>query len=484
MIMHVPKYLAIALCAFVLAACSDFLSIEPESSLTTGNAYNSAADAEAALVGCYDVLQVEYFIWDFILLNDVRSDNAYAGALDDANIVEYERLNVSDRNDRIFANWRDLYAGVARCNTLLGKLDGIPDLSQERQSEMLGEARFLRALYYFELVKLFGDIPLVKTTGSADPSETQLPASPQTEIYNFIVEDLEFAVERLPYEYGSDPSVNKARATKGAAYALLAKVWAQRPDRDYNKVLQYADAVINSPAGYSLLSDYHQLFDGNSYNHDEAILVIQFIGGTTEGNWGPQLFLPPSISGDGWRKYQTPSQNLVAAFEAENDEIRASTTIIWEEVEWIDEYWNTGSSPGPVPFTYKFKNANAWNSGDHIYLIRLADILLLKAEAQYHLGQGDRGRAIVNQIRARVELPPTDASDSELIDAILHERRLEFALEGHRWNDLVRFGKAVEVMNAVQDIDLITNQVTNYNISEADLFLPIPADERDRNPNL
>jgi hypothetical protein len=481
---NVNYKIILALVVLVFQSCDDFLNREPISSSTTGNAYRSPADAEAALTGVYDVLQAEYFIWDNILLGDARSDNAYAGSLDDTNINEYEAIKVTDNNTRIFSNWRDLYNGIARANILLVKIESIGGFEGSRKDEVTGEAKFLRALFYSELVKLYGDIPLVKTSGSADKSDTELSKSFQEDIYSFIVSDLEYCIDHLPDVYGNDNTVNKARATKGAASALLAKVYAQRPNKDYNKVLQYCDAVINGGGNYSLMENYSDLFDGEHYNNKESIFEIQFMGGTPEGNWGPQLLLPPSISGDSWRKYCTPSNDLVKAFNDENDIVRRDAAIIWEDVDWIDEHWNTESSPGPVPFAYKFKVANGWNSGDHIYLIRLADIILLKAEAQSKLQQGDLGRALVNQIRDRVQLQPTTATDAELPDAILHERRLELAFEAHRWDDLVRNDKAVSVMNALHEINLLTGEATNYNITKSDEFLPIPANEKDRNPNL
>ena len=481
---NVNYKIILALVVLVFQGCDDFLDREPISSSTTGNAYRSPADAEAALTGVYDVLQVEYFIWDNILLSDVRSDNAYAGSLDDTNINEYETIKVTDNNGRIFSNWRDLYNGIARANILLDKIESINDFEGNRKEQITGEARFLRALFYSELVKMYGDIPLVKTSGSADKDDTELQKSSQDDIYSFMVTDLEYCAEYLPDTYGSDNTVNKARATKGAAHALLAKVYAQRPNKDYNKVIQYCDAVINGGGNYSLMENYSDLFNGEHYNNKESIFEIQFMGGTPEGNWGPQLLLPPSISGDSWIKYCTPSNYLVKAFDDENDNIRKNASIIWEDVDWIDEHWNTESSPGPVPFAYKFKVANGWNSGDHIYLIRLADILLLKAEAQFKLQQADLGRALVNEIRNRVQLPPTPATDPELLDAILHERRLELAFEAKRWDDLVRNDIAVSTMNQLQEINLLTGEPTNYNISKADEFLPVPANEKDRNPNL
>ncbi len=466
-------------------SCNDFLELKPVSSSTSGNAFETQDDIEAALVGAYSTLHVEYYIWDNILLSDVRSDNAYAGPPDDVDIFEYDLLTVSSSNNRLVWNWGDLYNGIARCNTILNKIDAIKDIPGERASEIKGEARFLRALFYFDLVKMFGGVPLITSTESSEPDKIQVPRSTLKESYDFIVEDLEFASQNLPDTYGDDNSVNKARATKGAADALLAKVWAQRPDRDYSKVLKYCDDVINSPAGYALLSDFNELFDGTNYNNEESIFEIQFIAGTDQGNWGPQLFLPPSISGDGWRKYATPSHNLVDAYFDAQDWVRLDATIMWEWVDWVDEYWNAEDPNEWVTFAYKFKHADDWSSGDHIYLIRLADIMLLKAEALANLNQGDLGRDIVNTIRARVGLDPVPAGNSqEMLDIILNERRLELAYEAQRWDDLVRYGKAVSTMSSLQEKNLITGEFVDYNANENTLILPIPIDELDRNPNL
>ena len=160
------------------------------------------------------------------------------------------------------------------------------------------------------------------------------------------------------------------------------------------------------------------------------------------------------------------------------------SNIIFETVPWVDEYYNADRQLNQVAFSYKQKNADGWNSGDQVYFIRLADILLLKAEAMAYLEQGDRGRSIVNQIRNRANLENTTASDTEMLNAILLERRLELALESHRWDDLVRNDKVLETMNGLQELNLISNQYVNYNMIEEKKLLPIPLGEIDRNPNL
>lgn len=473
------KILILVLCGvIILHSCSDFLDLEPVSSSTTGNAFKKAEDIEAALVGCYQTLYSEYYIWDNILLGDVRSDNCYAGPPADVDIYAYDVLTYEPSNVRLFYNWRDLFGGVSRANLVLLKIEEVEGLDASRKEEITGEAKFLRSLYYFDLVKLFGGVPLMETTGSADPNEIQIPRNTEQEVYNFIISDLEDAISKL-----SDNTDEEGRATKGAANALLAKVWAQSPTRDYAKVVQYCDAVINSPAGYRLTNTYEELFNGNNYNNSESIFEVQHIGGTPQGNWGPQLFLPPSISGDGWRKYATPSVNLINEFNNKTDNIRLNASVLFEVPGWIDEYWSPLGSEA-IPFVYKQKHADGWNSGDQFYIIRLADILLLKAEALAKLGQGDRGRALLNQVRLRAGLAATTATDNQLDDAILNERRLELAFEAQRWYDLVRNNKVIEVMNNLQERDRISGANTNYNMTEHKKILPIPLLEIDRNPAL
>lgn len=462
-----------------LSACSKFVDVKPISEATNDNAYKTAADAEAALIGAYDAFQQEYYVWDNIIFSDVMSDNYYAGG-DNPEIFAADLLTVVPVNSRLFNNWSQLYTGIARCNIILQKVPLISDPKlDDRKEQILGEASFMRAYHYYELVKMFGGVPLMlEPVTGADPAQTNKPRATGGEVYTQIIKDLEFALSRLPDRYSDDGNVNKARATKGAVNVLLAKVYAQKPDRDYNRVLTYCNAVISSPAGYQLIN-YSFLFDGNHYNNDESILEIQFTGGA-EVNFGPQLLLPPSLSGDSWRKFVTPSRDLVKAFDAEKDSVRKKASILFEKVTWTDEFWAIGG--GNVPFAYKWKSASGWASTNRQYIFRLADIILLKAEALNELGRTAEAATALNTVRDRVRLLPTSAASQPALRlAIEKERRLELAQEGQRWDDLRRHGRAVTVMNDLEEIDLRTNRRVNYNMTKEKQLLPIPQQERDRN---
>lgn len=470
----------------IVSSCKKFLDVAPESDATTGNAYHTAADADAALIGAYQTLYTDYFIWENFVMYDVRADNAYAGG-DAQELYQYDEVSVSPLNSRILLTWKQLYNGIAKANLIIEKVPEIKDPKLDvdnRRINLIAEAKFLRAFYYFELVRAFGGVPIVKEFGKITPDQANVKRASDVEVYNFIVEDLEAALA-LPTEYGS-ASLSKSKATRGAVYALLAKVYAQRPDRNYTKVLEYCNEVAK--LGYGLHDSYDQLFDGLNYHTRETIFLVQFIANTPEANWGPQLLLPPSISGDDWRKYVTPSKNLIAAYDAAGDKQRKAATILMDEVEWSDEFWKPCATSGEIPFPYKFRHANAWASGDHVYLLRYDDILLLKAEALNELNRGAEALEPLNAIRKRVDLDDiTTTSQQELRDIILNERRLELALEGYRWDDLIRTGKLVSTMNNLQEFKLTCSGTSTkmiYNMNNNKSLMPVPQGEMNRNPNL
>jgi len=492
--MKIRTYILFTLTLLATCSCEDFLDLEPISQEASATAYESLDQIEAALTGTYESFQSDAYVWNNILFQDVRSDNHYAGG-DNPEIFEMDYLTISATNSKVYQSWSNTYNAILKANIVLEKVDGIedPNLSDNRRDQIKGEAYFLRAFHYYNLVNMYGGVPLIlQPTSSTAPEAVNIPRSTAEQVFEQILTDLNLAISLLPDTYGNDASINKARATRGAANALAAKACMQKPDPEYNTALDYIAQVESSTANYRLI-DYTELFDGSHYNNDESILEIQYIGGD-EGSWGPQLLLPPSLSGDSWRKFVTPSRDLVAAFDAEGDEIRKNATVIFENVSWIDEYWaieqptNDNPKPNNVAFGYKWKNAMGWASTDHQYILRYGDIVLLKAEALNESGMLAQAAVEVNRIRNRVHLDPLTSeqtgSKEALRVAILHERRLELAQEAQRWDDLVRYGKAVETMNQLEEIDLRNNQPTNYAMSEAKILLPIPQQELDRNTAL
>ncbi len=485
---------ALILLSTILSSCQKFLNDAPKSSLTSGNAYNSASDIENALAGCYNIFYADYYQWENVMISDNRSDNAYPGGGGEDTFVNIDQFKVPPSNSHDYNFWwGQPYEGIARSNILLEKIAAVQDPKLDlnnRRNQVIGEASFLRAFHYYQLVKTFGGVPLELASNTADPAVTRKQRSTETEVYDQIVKDLQVAVDNLPDSFG-EASVDKVRATKGAANALLAKIWAQRSDRDYNKVLAYCDAVISSPAGYLLEPDYNKLFDGANYINNEAILLIPFIEGSPTSNWGVELFLAPE---DGWQKYCVPSKDLVAAYKTEGDEIRMKSNIIFmNNIPWSDENWSPcGNATDTVPFNYKQKHPAGWASGDNYYLLRMGDIVTLKAEAQNELGDLEGAKTTLNLVRHRVSLGDVVATtNEEMRSKILLERRLELAFEAQRWDDLVRAGVATDVMTALKEYKYTCNAGSPgapvpivYNCTPDHWLMPIPQAEIDANPKL
>ncbi|TKC05527.1 RagB/SusD family nutrient uptake outer membrane protein [Pedobacter polaris] len=458
-----------ALALTVQSGCKkDFLEKDPINQVTGDVAFVNKEAAEKLLQGAYDGMYNDYHIWDYMINGDVTADNAYAGGDNQANI-DIDLFKANSTNGNVGRDWGSLYSDIKNANEVLENVPNIQDPALDagnRRNEILAEASGLRAYMYFNLVRLFGAVPLVLKT-PANLSEMQPAKASIDAVYTQIIKDLEFAATNA-----KTTSANKGIITKGVANALLAKVYASKPTPDWAKVLQYCDLTIAN--GYSLFGSYNGLFDAANKNNSEAIWEMQYDGwGGQHGNWMPSV-----IVGTGWKRFCTPSNDLVKAFNDEGDLIRRNASIYFMNATtegWSDSYWAKAN----YPYINKYRADDKSDS----YIIRLADILLLKAEALNEASAGGWATAkpIVNQIRGRVSLGSTPAIDQASMRlAIEKERRLELAFEGHRWFDLLRTNRAVAVMNSSKDG--AGNNL--YNISTANLYFPIPQAEIDRNPNV
>lgn len=458
----------------VIQSCDDILDKEPLSRLTDADigedGITTAAQAEAFLSGTYSDFYGEYFMLDYFVIGDAQSDNAYAGADNPANF-QIDEYKIEAVNSNVARDWRYLYATIAKCNTVLGNINDITDpaLTAARKQEIIGEASFIRAYMYFDLVRQFGEVPLLVTEIAEIDleklDEIYLSRATVSEVYAQIISDLEAAVTRV-----RTTASDKGYATRGAVNALLAKVYATMEPHDWNKVKQYCDAVI--AGGYTLVPEYDDLWNLSQENSSESIFEINCYGWDTGGNWGASMF-----SGTDWKKFNTPTNDIVKAYDAEGDLIRKNANIRFEDVsgKWADRYWPLSN----FPLINKYRD---FSGAQNFILIRLADILLLKAEALNELNDVAGAADLVDQIRERADLDPTTAAtQAEMRLAIEKERRLELAFEGHRWHDLKRTGRAVEVMNAMKDGN---GNSLGYAVDENRLLWPIPQAERDKNNKL
>ncbi|NDV70254.1 RagB/SusD family nutrient uptake outer membrane protein [Dysgonomonas sp. 25] len=454
--------------------------------------YATRAEMLTQYEGMYSILQgnntQEKWYMDYLEFAEVRADNAYAGGTSNG-IVSLEQHSQDGDNTIVLRNWKMFLENINAANIIICNVDLVPDLAltQTERQHWKAEAKILRAWMMFEMVRLWGEVPvLIEETPqiTADNIEEIYPLlfperRPVDEVYAQIIEDLTDASLDAP----AVDNTNKFKLTKAVANALLAKVYAEKPVRDYSKVIQYCTAV--EADGFTLMPNYSDLFsvnaaktDVNYRNTPESIFEVVYPQGS--GNWVTWMFgidLCDPSSTYNWAKWVTPSRDLVKAYEDEGDMVRMNEAIVWGQPSWSIYY-----PSNHYPFMYKTRSR--FNS---IIKLRLADILLLKAEAYVATNNLPAAVALVNQVRTRAGLSglPSSVTGSQdrMKDAVLKERRLELAYEGQRWFDLVRNDKVINVVNTLPSRD--SGRLTiKYPLTEETILLPIPQEEMDKNPNL
>lgn len=467
----------------ILSSCDKYLDVKPvsngiliENQASDSVLYKSAEEAEAALSGAYADFKNEYYELDYYVNGDAQADDAYAGADNPANF-QIDDLKIDAANSNVSRDWAYLYSTIGKCNTVINNVNSCKDpvLTSDRKKQIIGEASFIRAFQYFQAVRLWGDVPLilkeVKTISASNLAEIYpllFPArSPKADVYKQIITDLETALQVVPVS-----APHKGYATKGAVNALLAHVYATQEPQQWDKVVVYCNDIISG--GYTLMPDFHQLWDNQHENCAESIFEINYSGGSTDGNWGAKMF-----RGMDWKKFNIPSNDLLFAFDAENDTVRKKASVIFLDVtgKWTDPHYPQNQ----YPFLNKWHNFTEGSNQNYIFF-RLAEILLLKAEALNELDDIAGAANLVNQVRARVKLGNTAASNKEdMRTAIAKERRLELVFEGYRWYDLKRTGKVKEVMENAVGAD---GQKIGYLLPVNRQVWPIPQAELDKNKKL
>ena len=493
--MKANKSIYAIMLAALLTGCSlDQNPISDPSELTEGvpTDDNTAVlrDRQAAqnqLKNLYEKLKnrQEHWSLDMLLIGDAHSDNAYAGTTG-AEVVPFETNSIDGSNTVLQRDWDRYQEDIAQSNVLVSGLrnlieEGKVNATEGRQWQ--AEGRLFRAIAMFDMARLWGSFPVVteiaKTITSKNIEEvwpTYFPpwTTPE-ECYAQIISDLEFAAANAPDFNGADRTV----LSKTVALAMLAKVYAEKPVQDYNKVIEYANLVRNT-AGLELEPDYATLWgydeekkDCVKRNTSEGILEVHYTTGN--GNWETWMYGRQLDDWDfyfTWAKWITPSRDLISDFEKEGDEVRFNESVVYYECTWSNYY-----PAAHYPFMYKCRS-----SYQNRYKLRLADIMLLQAEAYAYLGKNSEAASLVNEIRNRVGLAPVDAS-GDMIETVLHERRLELAFEGQRWFDLCRNGKVEKYMNAVYAKD--SGRLPQKRLFDANSYLlPVPQKALDENVNL
>lgn len=455
--------------------------------------YKNRSEALTAYEGLYNTLKdrQEHWYLDYLLLSEVRSDNAYAGTTG-SEVVPVENNSLDGGNSVVNRDWNSYLADIAKANVLINNIDSVPDasFSATERRQWKAEAKIFRAMVLLDMVRFWGNIPVITQEAgdiTAENIEEVYPSYFPTqktaeEAYAQIIHDLTTAIPFAP----ANNAANKTKLSKSVARALLSKVYAEKTVQDLDKVIAYADSVVAD--GFMLVDDLSLLFGMNEEGNDvkarntsESILEVQYFTGG--GNWVTWMFGRDLLNYDtqfSWAKWVTPSRDLIAAYDAEGDVVRKNQSIVFYQTTWANYYPKENYA-----FMYKLRSANS-----SIIKLRLADILLLKAEALVKKGGAanlTEAADIVDQIRERAQLNGLEASvkgsPDQMLDAVLNERRLELAFEGQRLFDLIRNNQLQTVMNSLNQRDAgRIPQIRAYN--EFSELLPIPQTVLDNNPNL
>lgn len=445
-----------AVVLFLLTSCKDFLEEDARSDMTVGNFYKTEADADAAIVGAYDLLNNQWDIYfrGIYLLAELPTDNATCGVgVANANIFALDDFTFGPVNDRINVLYTALYSAIKNANVAI---DNIPNISfnEAKKNRLIGEARFIRGLLYYNLVRLFGEVPLVLHQATS-LNEVNIARSPIEEIYQQIIDDFTFAEGSLDE---TNSSVNIGRATQASAKALLASVYLTRKEYALAKVK--AEETLSLP-GYGLEDSYFDLFTPAHKDNKEFLFAVQNKGMTGTGNgFALALFLPRAtipLPGGGTvagNSADVPTEEFYNSFE-EGDLRKART--------FFTAYDAGAGKVSFSPHWYKYFDPSAITTLDegnlNYAVIRYAEVLLIAAEAANELdGPSEEAYTAINQVRRRAYGLPINQTNttidlhglnqSQLREAILEERRWEFGFEGIRWFDLVRTGKLEEVLHA------------------------------------
>lgn len=492
--MKIKKYFCLLSLIALLPACSkDFLEKSPEDSINTANFYKTEEDAITAVNGAYQPLQWPKLYNMRMWTSDIYAGNSIvggAGGSDGQETQDEANFVTATSNEGALDLWRGPWPGILRCNIILEKVPGM-SISESIKNRVLGEAYFLRAHYYFILVRFFGDVPLVlKPVYPGDDLRPKRIA--KAEVYNQIISDLCNAVTLLPARETYSAS-DLGRASKGAAVGMLAKVHLTLGN--WQHVVNLCDSV--KALGYTLNTNYADNFNPQNKNTKESLFEVQYSGSTAYDYWSNENqcswlsnFTGPRGSvmvagGNGWDQ---PTQEFVDSYET--GDLRKDVTVLYEGCPDFDgktyskSYSTTGYNLRKFLVPKSIASA-ANNSPANFPVLRYADVLLMKAEALNELGQSTKAQlpssddnATLNKVRVRAGLADVAGlNQTDLRNKILHERRMELAFEGQRWFDLIR------INNGKYGIDFL-HSIGKLNMSEKFLLLPIPQKEREANPNL
>lgn len=503
------RYIATWLLAIALTGCTnDFLNVIPETALSSATFFTKEADFQQAVNGAYVPLRQMYNERAWVL-EEMHSDNTYYarntlyGAVDATENVADFAIPVADgeggvkvtANDNVLVQFRLNYVIIARANQILTTIDKI-DFSADSKNNLKGQALFLRAFAYFDLVRLFGRVPLhlVPVTGRNDAA---LPLATTEELYAQIEKDATEASKLLLNKAKQEPG----RATSGAAKTLLANLYLTQKKWAQVETLM-RDVITND--GYQLRPDYNDAFSFTSANknNSESVFEIQYMEGAAGYN-GNQIyrFIPSPITAaeiapltgtsnpqpTSQESNNIPTPDIIAAYESgdKRKDISIGTVTLSGSLRANKEY----------PYIKKYARPHSLfnNTGQNWPVYRYAEVLLFMAEALNEQGKTSEAATYLNQVRTRAGLGASPANgQATMREAIFKERRVELAFENKRWFDLTRTGRVTEIISAY-GARVKANPAAYYfpagavpppnAFTNLDIYYPLPAVESALTPN-
>lgn len=488
---------ALFVCMLFTQCKKDLLDIAPTVPISSvDNYYKNESEAVNAVNAAYTPLSAIYngAAWHF---GDIMSDDADlggGGGGDGLETAELDNFTVTSFNPIVGHLWAQSYFGILRTNLVIEKVPQVPEMNDVVRKRSIGEGRFLRALYYYHLVRIYGDVPLYTNIITAEQAAT-IARAPKQQVYDQIVADLLVAETLLPNTYGAS---DKGRATAGAAKGLLAAVYLTLGDK--TKAAAKAKEVIDNRAlyGYDLWADYGDNFKLDNENGKESLFEVQYRSGG--GQWsdfgaGQKLntFFAPRAqdivqsSGYGWnvptKDFADSYTRTGATYNTITDKRRVAS--IWIPGDVFGSYTQPSQLVGSplglnvkkyfVPVANTLGDNGGWTCALNVPIMRYSEVLLIYAEA----AGPALGKPYADQVRARAGLAPLPAglSDAQWLDAMYKERRLEFGFEMHRWYDLLRHPDPSYFLTVMR-------AAGKNNIQAKHRYMPIPQGERDKNPNL
>jgi hypothetical protein len=447
---------------FVFSSCSDNLDIVPITQKSADNFYSSETEIESAITGIYAILQNGgLYGLDIIGVGEVPGEDSFEeiAANDAGRFGQLDDFSTNAANDLVSNIWRQSYRGIQRANVVLNRIDPIEYAKPQTKLQRIGEVKFIRALLYFNLVRLYGDVPLVLEETTNPSSFFGKGRSASKDIYSQIEKDLNDAIQNL------DAVKVYGRPAKGAALALLADV--QMNQGNYQGAVANLGTVVNSNT-YKLMPATDKIFGVANEKNAEVLFEVIFqagLDGNREGSPAATQFRPSGVTGNA-KGHNLPFTAFVNKYEATDSRKKDYVGV------------NTAKNPFYFSTKYEVSTTGVNDSGTDYYVIRYADVLLKYAEALNETGMTVEAVKYLNAVRNRAGLQNSGAtSKSEVASAIELERRFEFIGEGHRWFDLKRTGKAVETMNK-----WFADNGKNVVINQDKLILPIPQSQIDTDP--